>query len=221
MLSWKSVILLGLTALLLLSGGQCVFIATSGNTKDDKHDDTGGATVIVIATGRFIDAPVQGLRYVSGSTTGVTGSDGEFEYEVDGSITFAIGDIVLGNEIRGKEIVTPLDLIPGATVDTTAALNIARLLQSLDATQDDGIIVIPPALHEKAVLTSDSLHAAIQSLDYADETAFVNAASQLVATLTEHYPFTATLVDGERARRRMIESFSENGIREAMTRSRP
>jgi hypothetical protein len=125
MLSWKSVILLGLTALLLLTGGQCVFIATSGNTKDDKHDDTGGATVIVIATGRFIDAPVQGLRYVSGSTTGVTGSDGEFEYEVDGSITFAIGDIVLGNEIRGKEIVTPLDLIPGATVDTTAALNIA------------------------------------------------------------------------------------------------
>jgi hypothetical protein len=50
---------------------------------------------------------------------------------------------------------------------------------------------------EAADESNASVSAAIEFLDFADEARFVNAASQLVATLTEHYPFTATLVDAQ------------------------
>jgi len=42
-----------------------------------------------------------------------------------------------------------------------------------------------------------------------DETAFVNSASQLVATLTADYPFTAVLIDAESARRHLLESLAD------------
>jgi hypothetical protein len=85
-------------------------------------------------------------------------------------------------------------------------INIARLLQSLDSVPGDGRISVPGNLQSVAVKSNDNVAASIRFLDFADETAFVNAASQLIATLTASYPFTAVLVDADSAREHLRQS---------------
>jgi len=217
MIPKRPLLLLVMVAILALTGSQCVFVASSGNnnscesTNNDPCDakQNNGSGTVVVKTGQLIDAPVQGVRYVSGSVSGVTGDAGEFQYEEGGTIHFYIGDIALGNAVRGKALITPLDLISGGTIDTPAVINIARLLQSLDAIPDDHIITIPAALHTMTNRSNATVSTAIQYLDFSDNTAFVNAATQLVSTLTASYPFTAVLVDAASARNHLAISLGE------------
>ena len=84
----------------------------------------------VVAMGVFIDSPVQGLTYQSGSAPeGTTDANGMFDYTVGETLSFSVGGVQLGTLPDGQPVVTPNDF--GA-----AAENIARLLQTLDA---DGI----------------------------------------------------------------------------------
>lgn len=208
-------IIFSLVAMLALTGSQCVIVATSGGGHPDCNDrakDQDPCPVVVVATGRLVDAPVQGVRYVSGSLSGSTGVNGEFQYELDTSVRFFIGDIPLGEAVKGKAVITPLDLVRDGTIDTPAVINIARLLQSLDAVPGDGRISIPAKVRAAAVRSNAAVSSPIQFLDFADEPAFVNAASHLVAVLTATYPFTAVLVDTESAKQHMVESLAESGI---------
>lgn len=203
-MSSKTLIMVALLAVLLLTGSKCNIVAKSGGGSSDRNNQSG--LVVIIGNGQFVDGPVAGLRYVSGSVAGVTGTAGEFQYELDSPVQFFIGDIPLGDPVRGKAIMTPLDLVPNGTVDTPAVINIARLLQSLDAVPEDDAITLPEQLRTVAVLANEALTAPIEFLDFSDESAFVNAASQLVAVLTAGYPFTAVLVDADSARLHLIES---------------
>jgi hypothetical protein len=160
----------------------------------------------------FIDAPVAGVRYVSGTLTGITDDRGEFRYPAGETVRFFIGDIALGTAVQGKAVITPLDLVPDGTLDSPAVINIARLLQSLDSQPGDARITIPAELQAAAVHSNPSLSAAIRDLDFDDETAFLNAAAGLIAVLTADYPFTAVLVDADSARRHMHESLGHTGV---------
>jgi hypothetical protein len=219
MIPKRPLLLLVMVAILALTGSQCVFVASSGNnnscesTNNDPCDakQNNGSGTVVVKTGQLIDAPVQGVRYVSGSVSGVTGAVGEFQYEEGGTIRFYIGEIALGNAVSGKAVITPLDLISGGTIDTPAVINIARLLQSLDAIPGDHEITIPAALHTMTSQSNATVSTAIQYLDFSDNTAFVNAATQLVSTLTASYPFTAVLVDAASARNHLASSLGELG----------
>ncbi len=202
----KLSILIAVIASLTLTGAECAFVAKSGTSTKDPEDENRSTLVIVIGDGQLIDGPVQGVSYVSGSLSGITGSGGEFQYEVDNSIRFFIGDIALGEATPGKAIITPLDLVPGGTLETPAVINIARLLQSLDSVPGDGRISVPGNLRSAAVQSNENVAASIRFLDFADETAFANAASQLIATLTASYPFTAVLVDPDSAREHLSQS---------------
>ena len=202
----KLSILMAVIASVTLTGAECAFVAKSGTSTKDPEDENRSTLVIVIGDGQLIDGPVQGVSYVSGSLSGITGSGGEFQYEVDNSIRFFIGDIALGEATPGKAIITPLDLVPGGTLETPAVINIARLLQSLDSVPGDGRISVPGNLQSAAVQSNDNVAASIRFLDFADETAFVNAASQLIATLTASYPFTAVLVEPDSAREHLSQS---------------
>jgi hypothetical protein len=220
MISKQSLLILALVAILALTGGQCVFIATSGNDSCDSSDidscdsknNNNSGLAVVINDGQLIDAPVQGVRYESGSVSGVTGAMGEFQYEEGKTIRFFIGDIGLGDAGEGKAVISPLDLVPNGTIDTPAVINIARLLQSLDAVPGDNLITIPAGLRTVAVRSNVAVSASIQYLDFADETAFVNAATQLISALTASYPFTAVLVDAKSAQKHLAESLGEAGI---------
>jgi len=202
-------IILAAFALLALAGAQCAFVASSGTHDRDKEDSKiDNGLIVVINDGRLVDGPVQGVRYTSGSVSGVTGADGEFRYEAGETILFSIGAIALGEAVTAKALMTPLDLVPGGSLDTPAVINIARLLQSLDALPGDRRITIPATLRIAAAGSREPLVSAIRSLDFSDDTAFVNAASQLVATLTANYGFTAVLVDAETARRHLQDTLA-------------
>lgn len=218
MIPKRPLFLLVMVAILALTGSQCVFVASSGNNNSCKSENNDPCdakrnndygTIVVVKTGQLIDSPVQGVRYVSGSVSGVTGAAGEFQYEAGGTIRFYIGEIALGNAVGGKAVITPLDLISGGTIDTPAVINIARLLQSLDAIPDDHMITIPAALHTMTTQSNATVSTAIHYLDFSDNTAFVNAATQLVSTLTASYPFTAVLVDAASARNHLAKSLGE------------
>jgi len=207
MIPRKYMLVVALLAIPLFGGSECSFYAKSGGDSDDsdKKDDNAGLTVVV-DDGRLIDAPVEGVSYQSGSLAGITGSSGEFQYEVGNTIRFFIGDIALGRAVRGKPVITPLDLVVDGATDTPAVINIARLLQSLDSDPGDGVITIPADVRAAAARSNVALSSAIEFLDFSDAKTFVNAASHLVAVLTRDYPFTAVLVDADNARAHMIRS---------------
>ncbi len=114
---------------------------------DDNNNTTaaqGGASssaAKTVKTGTLVDAPVAGVSYQCGTIQGVTDADGHFSYNEGDMCTFAIDGLTLGN-VPGQNVVTPVTLANG---DTTTALNIAQLLQSLDATPGDNKIEITPA----------------------------------------------------------------------------
>jgi para-nitrobenzyl esterase len=205
-------ILAALTAVLLLTGARCAFVATSGGGGGSNNNDKNNSTIIVVNEGQFIDGPVEGLRYVSGGLSGTTGRQGEFEYQQDQPVRFYIGDLLLGEATRGKPVITPLDLVENGTIDTPAVINIARLLQSLDAIPGDAAITIPPTATGLEARAAATVAAAPGHMDFHDENSFVNTASQLVATLTDGYPFTAVLVDADTARRHLAGSLTAAGI---------
>lgn len=194
-LSRKLLLISTLVALPLLVGSQCAFFFSSGggssdrDKKDREDDDT-----IIVASGNFGDPPAEGVEYKSGSLTGSTDANGKFQYEEGGAIRFFIGDISLGQAVAGKAVITAQDLAEEGASDT-AAVNISRLLQSLDSDPADDGITIPKEVRTAAVTSNAAVSSAIESMDFHDDTAFVNAASQLVAALTQDYPFTAMLVD--------------------------
>jgi hypothetical protein len=205
-------LLLVFLAIPLLGGSQCSFFYSSGgNDKDEQQADAG--LVIIVGDGALVDAPVAGVRYESGALAGITGDSGEFRYEVGNTVRFSIGDIALGQPVMGKAVITPLDLVANGAADTPAVINIARLLQSLDSKPGDEVITIPPEVRAAAIRSNAALSSAIEYLDFSDEPAFVNAASQLVAVLTRGYPFTAVLVDADQARTHMDRSLRMLGNR--------
>ena len=92
----------------------------------------GGAGGPALTNGVFVDSPVEGMDYDTGSGFGLTGLSGRFNYREGEIITFSIGDVILG-QAAGKDMLTPIDLVPGAADETDSTVtNICRLLQSLD-----------------------------------------------------------------------------------------
>ena len=83
-------------------------------------------------TGRFVDSPVQGLSFSTPSQSGETNANGEFTYQAGEMVTFAIGNLQLP-AVKAQQTVTPLDLFGASSPYNPAVVNLARLLQSLDA----------------------------------------------------------------------------------------
>ncbi|WP_170062992.1 carboxylesterase/lipase family protein [Halopseudomonas oceani] len=84
-------------------------------------------------TGTFVDSPVAGLDYSAGNRTGTTSATGDFSYQPGETVTFSIGDLVLG-AAAGAEMMTPLSIMQGATDASDPRVNnLLILLQSLDA----------------------------------------------------------------------------------------
>ncbi len=120
-----------------------------GDDGADGKDGTDGQGGVCIESprlksGLFLDSAVQGLSYVSGNLSGLTGQDGLYNYEEGRTITFRIGDIAIGSDVPVKARMTPLDMVPGAqTYKNTTVTNILRFLQTVDndLNPDNGILV--------------------------------------------------------------------------------
>lgn len=93
-----------------------------------------------VQNGKLLDSAVIGVQYTtSGGLSGITGSNGQFQYRSGDTVTFKIGSLVLGSMVvTGSDaIVTPILLATtGGVVNSNKVVNLLVLLQSLD---EDGL----------------------------------------------------------------------------------
>ncbi len=87
--------------------------------------------------GHFIDANVLGLEYVTITESGITGEEGQFWYLPDERVAFSVGSLYLGDAL-GNRRVSPADLFEESDTDDDHVINMAWLLQSLDADGNPG-----------------------------------------------------------------------------------
>jgi len=192
----RALLVFTLAALPFVAGSSCaVFWSSDSGSSDDDERDKDDKRIIVVASGAFGDPPVSGLRYESGALSGTTGENGEFEYEPGNSVQFFLGDIRLGAPVAATADMSAEDLVAGEERGESAAINIRRLLTSLDAEPGGDTIAIPREVQAAAVRTNDDVAPTVDYLDFSDDAIFANTASQLVAVLTSGYPFTAMLVE--------------------------
>ena len=134
----KLLLILIVTLLTACGGGG------GGSNKDNKSTPKVDGPVIpaTFEKGQFIDSAVQGLRYVSVSSSGETDEQGIFEYIEGEEVSFYIGNLFLG-KTTGTSIVTPLTLTNASSTRDPRVVNILRLLQTLDDNNDpeDGIVI--------------------------------------------------------------------------------
>lgn len=81
--------------------------------------------------GHFIDSPVQGLTYETPTNWGITDEAGAFDYFPGESVKLWVGSTYLGESGTDTKI-SPLDIFM-TDIDDNRVINMARLLQSLDA----------------------------------------------------------------------------------------
>lgn len=95
----------------------------------------------------FIDAHVAGLEFRSSKRSGVTDANGNFPYQDGETITFSVGNLVLGTVTPSGDKITPLDLVPGATSSDARVIRMLQALQTLDgdANPENGIQITPSA----------------------------------------------------------------------------
>ncbi|MDM8548443.1 serine hydrolase domain-containing protein [Desulfobacterales bacterium HSG2] len=150
-----------ITAMMLLGCGD------DGEDGTDGTDGTNGVCVESprLKSGLFLDSAVQGLSYVSGSLSGSTDQDGLYAYEEGTTVTFRIGDIVIGDNVSVKATMTPLDLVPGAQSYKDATVtNILRFLQTIDddLNPDNGILL------QEEIGKNESLDFTLSQEEFAD-----------------------------------------------------
>ena len=144
--------------------------------------------------GVFLDSAVEGLTYTTGGITRTTGAGGTFLYEPGATITFSIGDIVIGT-VNAQSVITPVDLVPGALDETNATVvNIVRFLMSIDDDGDpdiDGIQITPAVI---AAAAGQNIDFTLSTDAFAADSAVINAIAALTsATTSGTGPLTSVL----------------------------
>ncbi|MEM7206096.1 MAG: hypothetical protein AAF628_37925 [Planctomycetota bacterium] len=128
------------------------------------------------ASGVFLDSPVQGLSFSSGTESGTTDAAGTFTYPAGSTVEFSIGGTVLGSA-PGAASITPVSLVAGAADENDATVtNILRLLQTLDSDRDPS----------NGIVLADAVRTALQasSLNFAQSVAAFEADATVTAALS-------------------------------------
>ncbi len=95
----------------------------------------------------FIDSPVAGLGFETPTHQGKTDDAGAFDYFPGERVDLLLGDVYLGNALTDHKI-SPVDVFEGGDMDDNRVINMAWLLQSLDADGDPskGIGITDPVV---------------------------------------------------------------------------
>jgi para-nitrobenzyl esterase len=163
----------GLMVLLLL--GFLSFMGCSGSSDGP------------VPTGVFTDGPVSGLNYRTTHINDVTDGEGKFKYDHGATVTFSIGDLVLGSATGAAQL-TPLSITAGAAAPSDPAVNNKLiLLQTLDADGDlNNGIQITAAI--RAIVSANAA-----SITFNQETTTFRASlANLMTALNQANVFTDT-----------------------------
>lgn len=156
----------------------CVSLAACGGGNDSSSNAGGSIntnpSTPQAAQGVFVDAPVAGLHYVSGSLSGTTDAAGHFNYVPGQPVTFSVGGVTIGST-TGQAVVTPLALVPNAAdVTNDIVTNIGAFLQSLDSGGNPGSSIQISAA-SVAALANTQLNFAQTPAAFAADPAVVSA----------------------------------------------
>jgi len=177
---WRFTITIALISIFL------TLTACSDSSSSDVESDSGPDRAAL--TGTFGSVAVSGLDYRStDETPRITDDQGGFVYHEGETVTFAIGDLILG-AAQGTETLNTLDIVNDADAPADAAVaHRLILLQTLDA---DGALNNGIQITD-AIRTQVSTNA--ETLDFDQSDADFTAALQAVAdTLEETGAFSDT-----------------------------
>ena len=90
-----------------------------------------------IEAGHFIDANVNGLTFATPTQSGTTGDNGQFWFIPGEHIDLSVGGVGLGDALADRRV-SPVDLFEGSDMNDDRVVNVAWLLQSLDADGNPG-----------------------------------------------------------------------------------
>ncbi len=123
-----------------------------------------------VEAGHFIDANVNGLSFETPTQFGVTGEEGQFWFLPGERIDFSVGSLDLGDALADRRV-SPVDLFEGSDWDDPRVINMAWLLQSLDADGNPGQGAINITEPVVACLESALARSELNPVDFSDETA--------------------------------------------------
>ncbi|HIF9278892.1 TPA: chromosome partitioning protein ParA [Photobacterium damselae] len=131
-----------------------------------------------IAKGRFIDAQVQGLDFISGAEKGQTDSDGNYTIDPDASaVSFYLGGengLLIGS-VSSRSVTTPFE----AAGTYERSINLARLLLTINDHNDNSTIIIPTEIKDNP---SQEIKAALAQITL-DDTSFEKSVNTLLTLL--------------------------------------
>ena len=175
-----------------------VILAGCGGSSDDT--DT-------VLKGAFLDSAVMGLSYSTATQSGVTDQDGMLNYLDGETVTLSLGQLSLP-PFLAKETMSPLDVFNTTDVGDVRVLNLATLLQSLDADSnpDNGIEILDAAVTNAPATIDFSKDTSAFAEDVAVLNLVANSGStstELVSPAVASQHLQTTLVDSGD-----LESFS-------------
>lgn len=174
----------------LLSVSAAAALAACGGGGGSGADLLGAntSTALPVEVATFTDAAVSGLEYSSPSTSGITDVNGNFEYVPGETVTFALGQVVLGSTAPSGSVVRPIHLVPDASSDSDVRVTrILRTLQSLDSDGDpetDGIHIEAGTREHLRTRPGRTIHLADASTTDADVAAVLPTGGFTVDAVT-------------------------------------
>ncbi len=162
LLSIATIMALGFTG---CSNGSSTSVDSAGNTNGTSgvagvgKSGSGAADDAAAGTPAFLDGPVEGITYhcMPSGKKSLTNDQGEFVCESgDTDVKFSLGKYPIGKALANGDMVTPVTLFPA---DTQSSVNLAQLLQTLDADNDptNGIdLTTPEALRYIEILSDNA-----------------------------------------------------------------
>ncbi|NJS35933.1 MAG: adhesin [Brachymonas sp.] len=137
---------------------------------------TGGSDTPVVVTGSqsgiLTDAAVQGVSYrTSSGVTGITGPNGEYNFNPGDTVQFTLGGLTLGN-VTATGIISPIQLAAG---DSNKLNNLLVLLQSLDTDGNPNNGITISSATAAAVPTTVNLTQATNTFASSANTGLVSA----------------------------------------------
>ena len=196
--------LFGLLILLLLFSGcdDILYKESSAkiNTSENVESSEDNSTSIALVNGRFLDDYVQGLDYsCSSGESNTTTEEGYFTCPEGENVTFYLSSVPFGMLLIENKTVTPYSFFDG---NITAAVNLARLLQTLDDnTTEDRINInktLEALLPDDLNFTSDTFESDVQealNIELIDYDTAHKAMNDALSLAGESIPESAIIVD--------------------------
>ncbi|MCJ8500208.1 carboxylesterase/lipase family protein [Desulfatitalea alkaliphila] len=163
-------------------------------------------------TGVFANSPVSGLSYSTPRLVAArTDASGTFRYMPGEAVTFLVGGVPLGTA-PGVDEITPVDLVPSGDISDQEVINIARLLQTLDADGDNNNgIQIPSAIHDVVASEARAIVFNQAAAAFATDPNVTELLSDLndAEVFTDANPRARTLKPAVEARDQLVASLSD------------